>query len=402
MKIVFPSNLYPWQRDILEDINNHYNVDYLLVVKAFRQRCGKSSSISLILIKASLELGGTSIYIAPTIQQSRSQFADIIKMLDGSGVIKSNNASTLEIVFTNGANILFRSAAQDDSLRGLTAEAVLVFDEVAFMDKEFIMKALPLRAVHKALTILVSTPLTMNGFFWEAFNNPNNKIYDWSKYLNDVYTKEELESLKLMYPPNIYQTEILGEFISAGGLLFQNINECIKESTNVNKLYIGVDLSSAVGGDYTAITVLNEDREVVDVVYNNKLEPAARIEWISNYINKLPNVQKVLIETNNCGLTYISMLKKELRYPITNWNTSEASKKDIIQALQMAFENKTISIINNPELLKELQSFGAIVNPKTGKIKYEGINCKDDLVMSLAIALKALESNYGNYKIKIK
>lgn len=61
----------------------------------------------------------------------------------------------------------------------------------------------------------------------------------------------------------MFRSEILGEFISSGGLLFQNINECIKESSNRNKLYIGIDLSSAVGGDYTVISVLNADREQV-------------------------------------------------------------------------------------------------------------------------------------------
>lgn len=399
MTIKFPNNLYPWQKELLESITE-YHSERFIVIKAFRQKAGKSTVIALLLIKASLEEIGDSIYIAPTIQQSRSQYSDILRLLNGSNLIKNDNASTLEITFINGSRILFRSAAQDDSLRGLTAEVCLVFDEAVFMSTDFIVKALPLRSVHNALTIFISTPLTMNGFFWDAFNDKNNIVLDWSKYIDLVYSPEELDQLKRIYPPNTFKTEILGQFISSGGLLFSNINECVKQAKTGLKLYVGIDLSSAVGGDYTAISVLNENKEMIDIRFNNKLEPSARIDWIADYLNSLNKVSKIFVETNNVGLVIIDQLKKKVKYPITNWTTTESSKKDIIQSLQLAFENKDIGIINNSELIKELQSFGCkIIN---NKIKYEGINCKDDLVLALAISLKALESHYGKYNIKIK
>lgn len=54
--------------------------------------------------------------------------------------------------------------------------------------------------------------------------------------------------------------------------------------------------------------------------------------------------------------------------------------------MQTLFEQKKIKIINNPELIKELQCFQAIVN-QNGTVSYAGKNAKDDLVMSTAICL---------------
>lgn len=59
----------------------------------------------ILLIRFSLENIGTSVFISPTLNQSRKVFNDIIKMLDGSGIIVNNNASTLYIKFKNGSDI---------------------------------------------------------------------------------------------------------------------------------------------------------------------------------------------------------------------------------------------------------------------------------------------------------
>lgn len=76
-----------------------------------------------------------------------------------------------------------------------------------------------------------------------------------------------------------YMTEILGQFAPAGqGLLFNNILDTVGEPTHTNGLVIGVDCSSSVGGDYTAISIINKDYEMIDFLYNNKLEPVERVK----------------------------------------------------------------------------------------------------------------------------
>ena len=121
---------------------------------------------------------------------------------------------------------------------------------------------------------------------------------------------------------------------------------------------------------------------------------------MSSILNSFSNVQKIYLEGNNAGKTYLSLLKKSVKWPITEWTTTESSKRDIVQNLQMAFENKNISILSDTEQTKELQNFGAKVNAKTKKVTYEGINSNDDCVLALCFALKALESNLGTYNLR--
>lgn len=399
MKIRLPDNLTVWQKDLINEIGDNFrNQDNFIVVSAPRQ-CFKSSTIALVMIKASLTLVGDSVYIAPTLQQSRSQMQDIVKLLDGSGAIKQVNYQTLELTFANGSRIYFRSGQQKDSLRGLTAENLMVLDECSFLEDDFILTALPLRRVTKALTICISSPLTAEGFFWNAFNNPSNRVFDWSKYVNLIYTKNELENLKKMYSTSRFQTEILGKFIPKGqGLLFNNIIDCLGSSTNRDGLVVGVDCSSAENGDYTAVTVVNRDYEVVDVFYNNTLKPVERINWIADIVNRYKPT-KVIVEKNSIGDTFIDLLKRLTNIPITGWVTSNKSKRDMIEHLQYLFEQKIIKIPNNQELIKELQSFQAVVKNKI--ITYSGKNCKDDCVLSLAISCFAIKSNLGSYHISL-
>ena len=162
--IRFPNNLYPWQKEFLEDIDTFHTDEFKLIISP-RQKFAKSTTLALVLIKAAFSEVGTSIYIAPTLSQARGQFEDIYNMMEKSNLIKSANASVFEISFKNGSKISFRSAAQQDSIRGMTATTLLCYDESSFISNEFILKSLPLRTVHNALTIFVSTPLFMSGMF---------------------------------------------------------------------------------------------------------------------------------------------------------------------------------------------------------------------------------------------
>lgn len=396
--IIFPK-LFKWQKDVFDWFD--FNEKIAIILSA--RQLGKSYLCCAELLKCAVEKPrSTSMVVEPTLSQSRKVFNDINNFVGESGIIEKANESLLHIKFINGSEILFKSGEQYQNLRGYTVD-FLILDEAAYLDKEVIDILLPTTAARKASILICSTPFLMTGYFYDMFiseDTAKKKSFNWTKYdLSEVRTPEQIERYKQMFDPVRFRTEVLGEFISGNALLFQNINDCIKQPKTGQKLYIGIDLSSAVGGDYTAITVLNQDREIVDIKYDNKLEPSARIDWIADYLNSLQQVNKILVETNNMGLTVIDLLKKKIKYPITKWTTTESSKRDIIQSLQIAFENKTIGIINDQELIKELQSFGCKINPKTGKMTYEGINSKDDLVMSLAIALKGLET--GNYSVKI-
>lgn len=395
MKVKFPK-LYPWQREVWDYLAIEHNSNKRVVIKSFRQGSGKTFLCINLLIAFALKKKCDSIYVTPVLKQATQTFNDIV--LACKGLVKYANKSSYEITFINDSKIIFRSSESNDSIRSLHCSGLLILDEQVFQDSNFIYKALPLAKVHKCPVILISTPLTAEGFFWEACNSSDWKLFDWSKHINDCFTQEELEFYKRNYSPAAFQTEILGEFLPVNqGLLFNNIRDCIGEPSHSDSLYIGVDCSSALNGDYTSISVINRDFEMIDCLYDNQKSPTERVEWIAQIIEKY-KPYKTVIESNSMGQTYIDLLKQKTSYPITSWVTSNTSKRNIIEHLQQLFDLKQIKIINDPELVKELQCFQAIIS--NNKVTYGGKNCKDDCVMSLAIAAYAVKANLGKYFIK--
>ena len=405
--IIFPNNLTCWQKEFLTAIGSGESafrgqINPVLVISP--RQCFKSSTIALLMIKASLELVGDSVYISLTIQQARSQMQDTERLMSGSGVIKSINYQTLELSFINGSRIFFRSANQKDSLRGLTAENCLCLDECCWMDTDFILTALPLRRVKKALTIYISSPFVAEGMIWDLYNDPNTRLFDWSKYIDLIYTKEELEALKKRYTPFRYLTEILGRWAPSGsGLYFRKIKEAIlTEEASKESIWIGVDCSSSENGDLTVVSAFNEKNEQVALFTENQLSPVDRIKWIADrirFISKSGNIRQITVETNSMGMTYKDLLQRELNTKITGWVTSNKSKRDIIEHLQQLLENEQVKFLNDSGMIRELQSFECTIH-KNGLITYSGKNCTDDRVMASAIALWSIKKSFGNYNIK--
>jgi len=112
MKIKFNANLTKYQENVMTWLfkNKFYNSGKIAVIKSVRQS-GKSYLLRVLLIRAALERVGTSVYVAPTLLQSREMYNNILKALGNTELIESANASILYINFINGSVIHFRSTA---------------------------------------------------------------------------------------------------------------------------------------------------------------------------------------------------------------------------------------------------------------------------------------------------
>lgn len=402
MKTIYLPKLYKWQQSVFEYLNCEYGSNKRVVIKSFRQGSGKTFLTEILLISFALKKKCDSIFITPVLKQAAQTFNDITTSC--KDLIKSANRSSYEITFCNDSRIFFRSAESDDSIRGLTCSGIMICDEASFIKDTFIYKALPLVKVHKAPIVLVSTPLVSEGFFWSACNSTDWKLFDWSVYVNECFTEEELDFYKRTYSPQAYQTEILGNFIASGsGLYFRKIKEAIlTEEASKENVWIGVDCSSSENGDLTVISAFNEKNEQVALFTENQLSPVDRIKWIADrirFISKSGTIRQITVETNSMGATYKDLLQRELNTKITGWVTSNSSKRNIIEHLQQLLENEQVKFLNDSGMIRELQSFECTIH-KNGLITYQGKNSTDDRVMASAIALWSIKKSFGNYNIK--
>ena len=172
VNIIYPE-LKPWQRAGYDFIKDSPHKEKVLVIKSKRQ-VGKNFLANAILLNY-CSYGLTNCLLEPTIPQARRAYYQMVKLLQGSNIIKSANASTLIIEFINGAEILYKSAGQQ--LAGFTISGVAIIDEVVYLPEEDIDTFLPTCDAQKANIVYISTPMFASGRFYEEFTSPEpNKL----------------------------------------------------------------------------------------------------------------------------------------------------------------------------------------------------------------------------------
>lgn len=384
----------------------------ILIIKAPRQVGKTFFNIAELIYIAALKPKSVSIIVEPSVFLSRKVFNDIYRALRESGVIESANSTTCEIMFRNGSQIICRSI--ESMSRGLTVSGILIIDETCFIDDEAIYTLLPLISANNAGLILTSSPFTAEGYFYNMYlkgfegNDPNIKTFDWAKEegIKKFLTDEKKALYRTVMSKNKYTTEILGDFLENDGLLFTNINACIGEAVPTEKTaYIGIDFATGSDGDYTVLTAINGKAQVIKQVAVNNLTPTKQVDWLVDNINEIKKgytIRTILAEKNSIGAVYIDYMRKSLlksNLTVQEFITTNDSKRRIIEQLQTAFEQAVITIPNDPVLINELKRFQATVNPTTKVVKYEGKNCHDDRVLSLAFAYEAYLRRLGNFSI---
>lgn len=384
------------------------------VVKSTRQS-GKSFLAQMLLIAVSFSKNGAiSAIYEPSLGQSRVQYKAVVNAMKGSDLIKNANSSLLEIEFINGSTIYFKSTEQ--SSRGYTVD-FLILDEAAWLREDEIYSILPLASAKNAIILVASTPFISDGYFYTLYNQglkPTEflKSFDWSKEkeIDRFLTPERKAFYHQTMSRSKYITEILGEFLSDDGMLFRNIEACTTDERieAIGKLYVGVDWGSGTENDYTVLAVVNDNGEQCGLYRTNNLSPMAQIEWASNIIKDLATkatIAKLTCEANSIGAVYIDALKQRIggKIKITEFVTTNKSKQDLVTTLQLALENKDITLLRDDEQLNQLRSYEAQINPRTKSISYNGkAGVHDDIVIALMLAYYSYKQRLGTYSITFK
>lgn len=384
--------------------------DKVVIVKSKRQ-CGKSyMAINLLLWYAINHNGSTSMLVSITLAQSRKIFKELVNAIEKTNIIKKKNEQTLEIELINKSIIYFKSSEQGtDALRGYTIkQGILILDECSFLSEDILQAVLPFTNVYKAPILMLSTPKFKNCFFYRYFQMGLDKSQDkyvsidWNDYdTSEFLSEEQLNDYKKILPSNQFKTEFLGEFLDDEGVVFTNYKKCVKSPKNGKYgCFVGIDWGTGQGQDYTSISILNKECEQVGYYSFNNLNTTQTIDRITEILKEVVDTELVLCESNSIGTPMTELLMtKNKHLNIQTSTTTNQSKAEMVSMLQVAFENETISILNEPQQLNEIGSYECTFNPKTKNVTYnapQGLH--DDAVISLMLSLKAY--NQGNKKGK--
>lgn len=407
----------PWQKVVHQAISKGgIRNENTYVVKSPRQ-IGKTMIVEQELIRHAINYPfSVSICLSLTIPNCRKIYKDIVQGCKDSGIIDKCNDSLLQIEFITGSVVIFLSAQQKDTLRGYTVRGggILCIDEAAYIPDDIFNLVFPFVSVNRADILMTSTPRLKQGTFYDYFMmgmahvSPKIFSFDLSEYdTSEFLSPEKKELYRKSMPSNQYRTEILGEFIDSGGNVFNISNSAYMENQKgglgydkggYNELYVGIDWSNGKGLDYTVVSVLDENGRQVGLHFDRDKSPGVEINQIIDFLcNNLDprKIKRVYAESNSMGYVYIDILKEKLKnqpFDVECFNTTNASKREIIESLALDFENDQITLRPIQEQKNELLAYSMEMT-KTGLITYNApYGLHDDFVIALALA------DYGRNK----
>ena len=403
------ASLHKGQQRVVDTILNT-EAKYITCVSPRQQ--GKSLLLVNLLLYFGINDKGCKIgVIAPIYSQARKLMEDLYDAIKDSGIVEATNFSNHEIKLKTGSKIYFRSSEREDGLRGYTF-SYLFLDEAAYQTEDAWKRAIqPTALVHGKKVVLFSTPRGRQSWFYEMYQMgldpqfPSHASVRMEQYDNPYINQEEIEAAKRALPDAIFRAEYLGEFLEGESQVFQNFNANTFDRFPLptGKCYIGVDLAQS--GDYTVAVVMDASGAVVEIYRDNHQE------WETMQTNIIQLAQKyratVMIETNSMGSVILEGIKK--RYQDTHgFNTSNQSKRDIVESLILGFNEGTVKIPSMelyPELHRELEVFEMTYNPQTRSVKYAARPpFHDDLVIALCLSNwnRLQNKTYGQYVVQGK
>lgn len=386
------------QRLIIDAID-----EYKFVMAAYSRQQGKSTVASFLCVKWLCGRNEEIIYFTPTYKLAKNFYSKIVKLLPKE-LIRKSNESDLTIETITSSKLRFFSGEAAQSARGNNCTRMII-DEAAYIKDEIDGQSfwynivLPLLKVKGKTCLMISTPFSTQGFFYELCQRAiggeeKMKFIRRTIYQDELITKEEIDSLKKGYPPLAWKCEFECEFMANAMSVFPDYTNAFKDNFKYNRTpcVIGIDLST-VGEDNTIVSVMNREKQMIQFKIDGEFD--VKYKKIANIIDEY-NPSKCYIESNSIGLPQINEIKKLVKKPYTifPFTTTNETKKEQVALLSIALVNNKISFDKaNTLLYSELGSFTYKLT-KNGNITYAAQgSLHDDAVLSAMLCLQADEDS---------
>lgn len=336
---------------------------------------------------------GRAAWVVPAYKNGRALWryaAGVCAPLVQAGYMEISKSE--RVITTHGGGYFgIYSAENIDSIRS-EAFNLVVGDEAARIGEEGWQDAVrPTLADADGEEILISTPKGKNWFYFEFMRGVAQEAgyMSWKAPSKDnpkPEIKRAYELARERRPERTFKQEWDAEFVE-DGVLFRNVAEaCILKPADPiqgHQYYIGVDWGRT--NDATVFSVVDAMENVQ--VYVDRMtdtDYASQRLRLGVLARKYNNAQ-IMAEANSMGQPNIEALQND-GLAVTGFVTTNATKAQIVQALELAFEQHTIKLLDNATQMAELMSYEAEKLP-SGLIRYgapEGMH--DDTVMALALA----------------
>jgi phage FluMu gp28-like protein len=300
------------------------------------------------------------------------------------------------VMLPGGGSVQIRSADNPQSLRGEGLD-FLVMDECAFIPEAAWTEALrPALSDRLGGALFISTPKGRN-WFWRMFVRGQEDGDEWTSWqfptsTNPYIAHSEIEAARLSLPERIFRQEYLAEFIDDAGGVFRRVLDAATAQRQAgpvsgHRYAMGVDWGKH--NDFTVITVMDlDDQATAEIDRFNQIDYQVQLGRLTAHYDRFQPIT-IVAERNSMGEPLIEQLQRQ-GLPVTAFNTTNATKTQIVEGLALAFERGDLRILSDQTLINELQAYEMERLP-SGLVRYgapEGMH--DDMVMSLALAWTAV------------
>ena len=395
LDITIPYKFEPrgYQLNILRALDS--KVKRAVIVWHRQRRSGKDKVCWNYIIKRAFIEKGNYYYFFPTGEQARQALWENIdnegfKMLDHipDQLVKRKLDNQMFVELSNGSTIKLVGSDKFEKRNVGTNPIGVVFSEFSITEPQVWEFVRPILKVNGGWAVFNFTPRGKN-HAWKTLqiakqNGWYNEILTVED--TDVLTREDIEQEKREgMPQDLADQEYYCKFIDGASSVFKRIDENIhheKINLQYGKRYqMGVDL--AKHQDYTVISIV--DLHTFHLIKQIKLD---HIDWseqkeIIVKEAKYWNKARAFIDSTGVGDPIVEDLKKLISVEPFHFN--ETSRKQLLNNLQILFEQDKIKIPEDQELIDELKSMQYELVGQKVKMKVpEGLH--DDRIMSLALA----------------
>lgn len=382
--------LAPQRKKILcssRQIGKSWTLAFIAAYKALQKKNGLSLCIST---------GGRA---AAELMKKVHQFAEATKLLSKGAITYMPGADSCK--FSNGARVISLPSGNPTSLRGWSANCVLI-DECAFIERPYeVMQSIAptLTRDKDSELIVASSPAGKNGLFWDLWNECDEGTYVQTTTIYDATADGlavDIDELKKLCPdPDIFAQEYECKFLAEyGSMIDTNLIDWYDDDPpGIDGRYLGMDIGSRQ--DRSAITTLLTKGDCVyvsDIAILNKVEYERQLQIVKE-MNDKHHYNAGLIDETGIGSAFAAFVSKNVSSLLKGLIFSSSNKTPMYERLRsMIFQHKLfINRRLKPLIVQDFNNVQRVVT-ESGKVQYiAGHNEQghSDATSSLVLALEA-------------
>lgn len=413
-----PLRLEPWQKDLL-------NIQDRFIVVNKSCQIGFSLIAAAWALHRALVLGVPQIFVSVNLKEARhkvryakSLYLSLPKPFQLPMVADSSD----EIAFLRPDDqvVYITSLPASSGMRGRHGDILL--DELAHFSQEQADELFPaaISRVARGYRLLCgSSPWGAMGLFYELFANREQypdfvrRQYPWG-VLTNPEVRASIELIKRNTAKDIFEQEFCCKFTADVDNYFSHalINSvCHSEVELVDTM----DSLEGRGPLFAGLDVGRHNNPSVLIVFEEVPGKTLVMRFMRSYkkmsfdsqenelapLLRMPNLTKIAVDCSGLGMGLGERLKRLSPGKVDEIQISQQSKQSLVETTKTAFENKTVRLVNDPALKREIFSIRKIVT-NTG-VRYDtrmqGASHADQF-SALALAVYAARGRRRDYQIR--